>query len=186
MGSIGIISVWPAVLVVILFFSVVSVGHCDHELSVLVLELPPVILDPPLSIVHIAPYTLILHISACIDLIWSSCWLHCVVKFAFIVVSSVIISYISAVANEEFMNESPSSMWFTLFVIPYPDSPAVCTGYSRSKYDSLRCVLKRTHVRSFFEIISTCDMHVCIIVLLGSGQCPCLKTSGWWRDNLPQ
>ena len=185
MGSIGIISVWPAVLVVILFFSVVSVGHCDHELSVLVLELPPVILDPPLFIVHIAAYTLILHMSACRDHIWFSCWLRCVVKFAFIFVSSENASSLSAVANENFMNESPSSPWFTLFVLAYSDSPAVCSSYSQSKNASLRCVLKLTHVRSFFEIISTCDMHVCIIVLPGSGQCLCLQTDGRWRDNLP-
>ena len=90
MGATSAVFVWPAVVVVVVVFFIIRVGWKFFSwFFVRVLELPPVLLAPPPSVVFTAANTLRLHISACRSKIWSSCCLSCVVKFVSVVVSSV-------------------------------------------------------------------------------------------------
>ena len=142
------------------FLSLGYVFHCALHFFLCVLEYPPKFLAPLSSVFCATAATFRLHIYSCRTLIWSYYWLGYIVKFPFVVFSSVNAASCAAVADAKFMKASSISLCLTFFALSYPASPVVCLSSSRSRYASWKCALKCTHVCSFaiiiFHVLKAC------------------------------
>ena len=147
-------------LLLLYFFSFGSGDFCALAFFSCVLECTPTFLALPPSV---ASATFRLHISACRDQIWYSCCLSCVVKFTFVVVSSVNAASLVAVYDTKFIKTSYISPCLNFFVLPYPAAPAFCSSSSPSRYYSWKCALKRTHMHSFAKT-NPCTVRMCVLL----------------------
>ena len=136
-------------------------------------------LAPPPFVVCVAVATFRLHISAWRDLIWSSYCLSCIVKFPLVVVSYVNAALIAAISDSRFIRSTSISPCFTLFVIPYPTAPSVCSSHSQSRYASQKCTLKHTHVHLFaktFSHMGYACVYTCVANIWAIPMYECLRS----------
>ena len=127
-----IIPMRPEVVFVVVFFSIVSVGHFGFCFFSREYGCPP-FFPPFTSVFLVYATTLRLHSSACSAWIWYSCCLNFVDIFPFVVVSSVNAASRAAVADAEFMRASFISPCVSLLDLPHPAASDVWSSSSLSR-----------------------------------------------------
>ena len=127
-----VVSVWSTVITVIIFLSLVSVGHCGLFFLLRGCGCT-VFSDTFTSFGYVDAASFRLHNLACKSWIWSSCWLNWVYRLLVVVVSSMKVVSHAAVSNAKFMKASSIFSCLTLLLIPYPSAPALCSSSSLSR-----------------------------------------------------
>ena len=112
-----VVSVWPTVIPVIVFFSVMSVGHCCFCLLLCAYDWN-LLLYPFTLMSRVAAATFRLDNSACKDRIWYSCCPNWVDRLPFVFVISLKAASRAAVADAKFMKASSILSCLTLLALP--------------------------------------------------------------------
>ena len=158
-----ILSRWPTVIPVAIFFSIESVDHCSFCFLSHVYVFT-VLLVPFTSVGRVAAATIRLHNSALSPLVF---------------VSSVKAASRDAVADAKFMKAYSISPCFTFFVLPYPAAPTVCLIFSLSRYASWECALSGTYAPSLSAILFHMQ-YACVYSCVASIFVITMSASCWY------